>query len=262
VNDAAFFDLDKTLIPGSSLYLLAVGLRRRGMVPARDIAKFAWRQGMFRALGAERKRGMDTAHDAALAFVRGRSRDELKALARDITDQQILPTVYPEMERLIFRHRACGRETYLVTAAPMEMAELVAEALGMKGAVGTIAEVDDTGCYTGRLEGPLVHGHDKAAAVEAFALSAHLDLASSFVYSDSINDRALLERAGHPHAVNPDRRLRKVANRQGWPIVDLRRGRRAVLIGLLPLAGGVAAAAGRVAFGRLRSRGPLLGGAR
>jgi hypothetical protein len=104
------------------------------------------------------------------------------------------------------------------------VAEVVAQGLGMSGALGTRAEVDGEGRYTGRLTGPILHGTAKAAAVEDHALAAGVDLAASSAYSDSINDLPLLELVGKPEAVNPDRRLRKVADKRGWPVRELRGG--------------------------------------
>jgi HAD superfamily hydrolase (TIGR01490 family) len=254
---AAFFDVDKTLLPGSSLYLFARGLYRRGFYSWRDIAWFAYSQFTFRLTGAEGRGGMEAARESALAFVEGKRHDELVRLGHDIVVEVIGPRIYPGMRRVIDAHRLAGDETWLVTAAPRELAAAIARYLGMDGALGTEAELED-GVYTGRLLGSVLHGPAKAEAVARLAAERGIDLAASSAYSDSVNDRPLLESVGHPVAVNPDRMLRQLAAERGWPVRELRRRRRLWLVwlpsGMALAAGAAAVAAWR---GRRRARGTL-----
>jgi HAD superfamily hydrolase (TIGR01490 family) len=228
---AAFFDVDKTLLPGSSLYLFARGLYRRGFYTVRDIVWFALGQFVFRLTGAEGKTGMEAARETALAFVEGKRQVDLVQLGHDIVVEVIGPRIYPGMRKVIDAHHAAGDRTYLVTAAPRDLAEEIAAYLGMDGALGTEAEMVD-GTYTGRMIGPVLHGPVKLEAVLALARKEGIDLASSSAYSDSLNDRPLLEGVGHPVAVNPDRFLRKLAAERGWPVHDFRRNRRLWLVWL------------------------------
>ena len=222
---AAFFDVDKTLLPGSSLYLLARGMYRRGFYTWRDLLGFALGQITFRVTGAEGRRGMEAARESALAFVEGKSQEELIQLGHDVTVEVIGPRIYPGMRRVIDVHHANGDQTYLVTAAPRELAERIAAYLGMDGALGTEAELVD-GVYTGRLIGPVLHGPAKLDAVVQLAEAHGIDLRASSAYSDSVNDRPMLEGVGHPVAVNPDRQLRDLAAQRGWPVQDFRKRRR------------------------------------
>jgi HAD superfamily hydrolase (TIGR01490 family) len=233
---AAFFDVDKTLLPGSSLYLFARGLYRRGFYTLRDIAGFAFGQFVFRLTGAEGQSGMEAARESALAFVEGKHQADLVQLGHDIVVEVIGPRIYPGMRRVIEAHHAAGDRTYLVTAAPHDLADEIAAYLGMDGALGTRAELVD-GTYTGRMLGPVLHGRAKLDAVRELAAEEGIDLRSSSGYSDSVNDRPLLEGVGHPVAVNPDRVLRGLAAERGWPIHDFRRHRR---LWLLWLPSGVA----------------------
>ncbi|MDP1807700.1 MAG: HAD-IB family hydrolase, partial [Acidimicrobiales bacterium] len=213
---AAFFGLD-TLIPGSSLYLLAQGLQRRHFYGRADLAGFAWQRLVFRAsTPAEGPQG------AALSFVAGKHRPELRALAREIADERIVPLVYPDLAEIIEAHRAEGALTFVTTAAPAELAEIVAEGLGMTGGLGTTAEVDAEERYSGRLAGTVLQGEAKAGAVVLHAAYAGIDLSASVAYSDSINDLPLLELVGYAEVVNPDRQLRRVAERRGWKVHDVR----------------------------------------
>ena len=229
---AAFFDLDKTLVPGSSLFLLARGLYDRDFYRARDIARLAWGQVVFQAVGRESRAGMEKSRNAALEFVKGRQAEELRALGREIAEERVLPRVYPDIARIIVQHQEAGDETWLLTATPQELAEIVAAGLGMTGARGTISEVDDAGRYTGALVGEIAHGPAKAKIAEEIAGRRGIDMLGSAAYSDSINDLPLLESVGRPHAVNPDHQLRRVARSRGWPIHELRTRRRALLIGV------------------------------
>jgi HAD superfamily hydrolase (TIGR01490 family) len=245
---AAFFDLDKTLIPGSSLYLLARGLYERDLFRVRDLLRFAFGQLTYR-LSGERARGMDLSRESTLDFVTGRRQEELMEWGREIARDQIFPRVYEDIVRVIDGHRERGDLTFLVTAAPIELAQVVAAGLDMDGAAGTAAEVDKEGYYTGRLAGSVIHGPEKAKAVAELAAQHGVDLVECAAYSDSINDLPLLESVGYPHAVNPEGELRRLALRRGWPIHELRSRRKALLIGIPAGLGGVTLLGSGIALG-------------
>jgi len=245
---AAFFDLDKTLIPGSSLFLLARGLYARDLFRVRDIIRFAWGQAIFRLRG-EAQRGMDMSRESTLEFVVGRNQQELLDWGQEIAADQIMPRVYEDIVKVINDHRQRGELTFLLTAAPIELATTIAEALSMTGAVGTVSEVDGDGNYTGRLVGAVTHGPEKAKAAAENATRHGIDLLHCSAYSDSINDLPLLESVGYPHAVNPDRELRRIAMHRGWPIHELRTRRKALLVGIPAGLGGATLLGGGIAIG-------------
>jgi HAD superfamily hydrolase (TIGR01490 family) len=250
---AAFFDLDKTLIPGSSLFLLARGMYARDYYRVRDIARFGWQQLMFRVSG-ESEKGVDSSRESTLEFVTGRPVRELQEMGKEIAEERILPRVYEGLARVIEHHRDVGDLTFLCTASPVELADLIAESLEMTGALGTRAEVEN-GRYTGRLspEGVL-HGESKAAAVADLASRMDIDLEESYAYSDSINDLPLLELVGHPIAVNPDADLKRAARECGWPVYELRTRRPLLLFGIPSAFAAVAIFGGGVAVGSWLSR--------
>ena len=250
---AAFFDLDRTLIPGSSLFLLARGAYERDMFRVRDIIRFAYGQAMFRLAG-ERKKNMDSSRDSTLSFVTGRKQAELLEMGRQIVEERILPRVYSDIVDVIEGHQEQGDMTYLVTAAPIELAAEIARAHGMNGAIATVSEVDDAGYYTGRLIGDVMHGEAKAKAVAEVAAENGLDLAECAAYSDSINDLPLLDSVGYPHAVNPEGELRRIALQKGWPIHELRTRRRALLIGIPAGLGGATVFASGIGLGMWMER--------
>lgn len=222
---AAFFDLDNTLIPGSSLFLLARGLHEREFCGTQDMLRFACQQAVLRLTRTERPVGQRTSREAALEFVQGRYRADVQDLAEGISDERILPRVYPAIADVVRAHHQAGDLTFIATAAPAELAQILAQRLGMTGGLGTSAEVDDAGRYSGRLGGSVLHGVAKAEAVAAHAARAGIDLSMSVAYSDSINDLPLLELVGRAEVVNPDRKLRQVADARGWPVREVRHSR-------------------------------------
>jgi HAD superfamily hydrolase (TIGR01490 family) len=214
----AFFDVDNTIIRGASAFHLAVGLYRRGLLRVPDIAKFAVHQARYRTFG-ENRRQMDEVRAAALAIVRGHSVREMGLIAEDVYDQVMTLRIYPGARRLLDAHRAAGHRVWLVTAGPREVGEIIARKLGAAGALGTIVEQVD-GRYTGRLCGDLLHGAAKAEAVTLLAEREGIDLGSSYAYGDSTHDVPILSLVGNPVAINPDRRLRRHAERVGWPVQE------------------------------------------
>ncbi|MDN5761245.1 MAG: HAD-IB family hydrolase [Microlunatus sp.] len=241
---AAFFDLDNTMIQGASLYYLAKGLYQRDFFPTRMILRGLWLQAYFRFIGRENPEHIAEAQASTLAFITGHTVTELQRAGEEIYEESIAPRIWPGTRAIAQMHLDAGHQVWLVTAAPAEIAGIIAARLGITGALGSQAEHVD-GTYTGRLDGGLLHGPAKATAVADLADRHGFDLARCFAYSDSYNDLPLLSLVGHPCAINPDRRLLSYAEEQDWQIRDYRTGRRAVKVG----AGTVGATAGAVMAG-------------
>ncbi len=244
---AAFFDVDNTLMRGASIYHFARGLAARKMFGPRDLARLTWSQLAFRLRGAENADHIDAAREAALAFVAGHRIDDVVQLGEEIYDDTMADRIWEGARELTQQHLQAGQRVWLVTATPVELANILASRLGLTGALGTVAETAD-GVYTGRLVGGLLHGQAKAAAITALAEREGLDLARCSAYSDSANDLPMLELVGHPSAVNPDSGLLRQARDRNWPVHEFRSGRRATLIAL-PLAAGAGAVAGGITAG-------------
>jgi len=253
---AAFFDVDNTLMRGASIYHFARGLAARKMFGPKDMAAMVWGQLAFRLRGAENADHIDAARQAALAFVTGHKVEDIVRLGEEIYDDTMADRIWSGARQLVQHHLDAGQRVWLVTATPVELANILARRLGLTGALGTVAESVD-GVYTGRLVGGLLHGQAKAAAIQALAEREGLDLARSSAYSDSANDLPMLSLVGYPSAVNPDPELRAAARERGWPMHDFRSGRRATLVAL-PVAAGVGALAGGLAAGLAlrKRRGP------
>ncbi len=249
---AAFFDLDNTMIKGASMFHLARGLYRHGFFGTRVIAKGVWLQVYFRVVGRENPSHIEHARSSSLSFIEGHTVAELEAIGQETYEDAIHARIWPGTRALAQQHLDAGQQAWLVTAAPVEMAGIIAARLGLNGALGTTAEHVD-GVYTGQLRGELLHGAAKADAVRALALEEGLDLDQCAAYSDSFNDLPMLSLVGHPGVINPDQRLRRHALQQGWPVRDFRRGRRAGRAGLLG-AGAAGGAGGALAVGLVLRR--------
>ena len=210
---AAFFDVDNTLMQGASIFHLARGLHRREFFTTREILGAAWKQAYFRIVGVEDPEHVADARNSALGFIAGHTVEELESLSQEIFDEAMAHRIWPGTRALAQLHLDQGQRVWLVTAAPVEIARVIAHRLGLTGAMGTVAEHVD-GVYTGRLVGDMLHGPAKAEAVRALAAQEGLDLARCSAYSDSYNDLPMLSMVGDACAINPDARLRAHARAQ------------------------------------------------
>src|SRR6476620_11282856 len=224
-TSAAFFDVDNTVMQGASIFHLARGLHRREFFTTREILGAAWKQAYFRIVGVEDPEHVAEARASALGFIAGHAVTELEELAEEIFDEGMAHRIWPGTRALAQLHLDEGQRVWLVTAAPIEIAQIIARRLGLTGALGTVAEHAD-GIYTGHLVGDLLHGPAKGEAVKALAARENLDLAACSAYSDSYNDLPMLALVGDPCAINPDARLRAHARAMGWRVRDHRDRRR------------------------------------
>ena len=251
---AAFFDIDNTVVRGASIFYLAMGLARRKFFTRRDVVGFVRNQVRFRMVGAEDMGQMADATEMALGFVEGHAVTEVVTMGREIFDETIAAKVYPGTLAQARGHLDSGQRVWLVSAAPVELATIIAKRLGLTGALGTVSEIEN-GIYTGRLIGVPLHGPAKAEAIKALAEREGLDLSRCAAYSDSSNDIPMLSLVGDPCAINPDAKLRRHARDMGWRIQDYRTGRKAAIVGVPVVAGaGMAAGVAAVAVALERKR--------
>lgn len=244
---AAFFDVDNTLIHGSSMVHFGRGLASRNYFTYRDVVGFVYAQAKFQLTGRENSEDVAAVRRKALAFIEGRPVSELVALGEEIYDEIIADKIWPGTRALAQMHLDAGQQVWLVTATPHELADTIARRLGLTGALGTVAESVD-GVFTGRLVGEILHGPGKAHAVRALAIREGLNLRRCTAYSDSFNDVPMLSLVGTAVAINPDAALRATARARGWEIRDFRTARKAARIGVpsalaLGAVGGALAAA-------------------
>jgi HAD superfamily hydrolase (TIGR01490 family) len=221
---AAFFDVDNTLIRGSTIYFLGRGMYQRGYFTKKDISRFVLANLRFRLTGKENKEEIARFQKSATDFIGGHSVKDIEAIGQEIYDEYVSPAIWQGTIEIAQKHLSSNEEVWLVTAAPEDMAVLIAKRLGLTGALGSKAEIKD-GAYTGAMLGALLHGKEKVIAVQDLAQRTGLDLAECYAYSDSHNDLPLLQCVGHPSAINPDAILGLRAMAEGWPIYDFRKAR-------------------------------------
>jgi len=238
---AAFFDLDRTLIAGSSVFVVAIAARNAGLVSSRQFARDAGSALWFKLAGASDDTS-DEVRRRILGAVAGVRQDDLLALNAEVLPK-LLAKIRPEARRLLDLHRHAGRASYIVSASPVEIVEPLAKALGMTAGIGTRSTIVD-GIYTGELDGPFCYGAGKVEAITEVARWDGLDLTQCYAYSDSASDLPMLTAVGHPVAVNPDSHLRAHAKAHQWLIRDYRTGRKVVAVGAKAAAAGAIGAAG------------------
>lgn len=238
-SEAAFFDLDRTLMAGSSGMHFARAAYRSGMVGRARLARWGMEHVRFRLRGSTDARTAQVLSQVKelLAGVPERS---IERMGPDLL-AGVLPRIYPEMLDEVRAHQDAGRRTFIVSAAGNGLVEMLARVLGMDGGIGTRYEVDREGVLTGRIVEPFVYGDGKVAAMRRFADEHDVDLQRSLAYSDSASDLPMLRAVGNPVAVNPDPELARIAATQGWRIMRFEKLGRRLAIGGVTL---VAAASG------------------
>lgn len=220
-KSAAFFDLDNTLLRGSSTFLFGKEAFKLNFFSRRDFWRFGAQQLRFiwRGESADMLKHIE---DRAMSLAIGQSASELESLIETVWQNQISKRLWPETVRIAQEHVVAGREVWIVTASPVQMGEFIASKLGLTGALGTILEIKDDK-LTGEFIGRPLHGKRKAKAVRELAKERSISLRRSYAYSDSQNDLHMLARVGHPVAVNPDKVLKRYAKAAGWKILDFKK---------------------------------------
>ncbi len=246
---AAFFDLDRTLIEGSSALHFGRAAYKRGMLSRRGLVRGAWANLRFRLQGSTDEK-TEELRQGILDAIAGQRVIDLQRLGPDVL-AGILPLLYKQVLDEAWAHQDAGRPAYIVTAASHELAEVLASVLVLDGGIGMRSEVRD-GVYTGEPDGPFTYREGKAEAITELARREGIDLAASYAYSDSESDLPMMRAVGYPVAVNPDAALAKVAREQGWRVMRFDRlgpilkiGAGVLAVGLVGGGGGYAAARAR-----------------
>jgi HAD superfamily hydrolase (TIGR01490 family) len=246
---AAFFDLDKTLMAGSSGMQFARVAARGGVVSRRQLWGWGVEHLRYRLRGTTDERTNEVLK-VARELISGVPATTIERMGPEVM-AAILPRVYPQMLEEVHAHQDAGRPTFIVSAAGNDVVETLATVLGMEGGIGTRYEVGADGNFTGRLDGPFVYGPGKVTAMENFARRHDIDLATSYAYSDSESDLPMLRAVGNPVAVNPDPPLAAIAKEEDWQTLRFERlGRRLTAIAVTMIATIAGFGASRVAAHR------------
>ena len=247
MQEAAFFDLDKTIIAKSAVLAFGRPLYREGLLSRRTILRGMYSQVVFMLVGADEDR-MERLRESMLSLIKGWNRDHVASIVRETLDEIITPIVFQEALDLFTLHQQEGRPVVIVSSSPEEVVGPLAEYLGADDFIATRSEIDAEGCYTGELDF-YAYGPHKADAIREYASARGIDLEASYSYSDSITDVPMLEVVGHPVVVNADRELAKYANERGWEQLSFSRpvrlrdrvpvpsGQSAIALGALAAAG-------------------------
>ena len=249
--EAAFFDLDKTIVARSSPLALGRSFFKEGLITRSALLKSAYAQLMIQIMGADEGK-MERIRREAAKLTEGWEAENVKRIVTEVLDEVISPFIYAEALELIRDHRAAGRLVCLVSSSPEEIVEPMAKLLNIDLWIASQPRLVN-GRYTGQLDF-YAFGERKAEAMQALAEVEGVELERSFAYSDSITDRPMLEAVGNPVVVNPDKELRRVAARNGWRVEAFRnpiplRGRLPQLMApevspVMALGAGLTAAAG------------------
>jgi HAD superfamily hydrolase (TIGR01490 family) len=248
---AAFFDLDRTIISGSSMFTFGLVAYKGGLVTKAELIRDAQNAIAFKMSGASDEK-TEAVKDRILQAIEGVPVTTLTAMADEIIPR-LMHDVRREARGLIDLHTDAGRDTYIVSASPIEIIGKFAEMLDMTGGIGTVGEIRD-GIYTGKLAQPFCYGEGKADALHRIAEEHGYDLEASYAYTDSAGDMPMLEAVGHPVAVNPDKALETVAYHRGWPIVEFSRTRKKVIKRTTAGTGAAALAGASFALGWYTSK--------
>ncbi len=244
-RSAAFFDLDRTLMQGSSAFQFGRAAYRAGLMGRRQLVADAWANVRFRLRGSTDK-DTEALRDRISASLEGVRVRDLERLGADVL-AGVLPRIYPQMLAVAYEHQDAGRRIYIVTAASEELADLLAYVLRFDGAIGSRFSEVVNGVHTGRPAGLFIYRTGKAIAISELAAREGIELEDSYAYSDSESDLPMLRAVGHPVVVNPDPALTRIARTEGWAVLRFERlGRRlkagAALVGAAA-AGGIGSAA-------------------
>ncbi len=228
-ESAAFFDLDRTLMSGSSAFYFGKAAYREGLLPMKRLVADGTAALTFRLFGATDEQS-EAVRERLLATVAGLEAEKLTSLAPGVIEE-LLPKIKPEANALLDMHREAGRDVYIISASPIEIVGELARALQITGGLGTQSEIVD-GVYTGNLAAPFCYGEGKADVIRRLSAELGYDLSRSYSYSDSASDLPMMQIVGHPVAVNPDRSLMAIAHRRGWPVVEFDRSQKKIMRGV------------------------------
>lgn len=220
---AAFFDLDKTVIAKSSTLTFGRSFYQGGLINRRAVLRTAYAQFLYLLGGADHDQ-MERMREYLSALCRGWNVEQVKEIVAETIHDLIDPIIYDEAAALIEKHHLAGRDVVVVSTSGTEVVEPIGELIGADRVVATRMVVED-GCFTGEVE-YYAYGPTKAEAIAELAESEGYDLSRCYAYSDSGTDVPMLEVVGYPHAVNPDRTLRKEAVARGWPTLSFSRAVR------------------------------------
>jgi HAD superfamily hydrolase (TIGR01490 family) len=216
VTEAAFFDLDKTVIAKASMVAFGRPFYREGLISRALMLRAVWGQLVYMHLGASEEK-LARMRESVLALTKGWDQARIRSIVAETLEAVVEPIIYAEAADLIEEHKAAGRLVVIISASPSEIVEPLGRYLDVDRVIASEALVDGEGRYTGEMAF-YAYGPHKAEAMRELAADVGIDLAASYAYSDSATDIPMLEAVGHPVVVNPDRPLARWATQHGWEV--------------------------------------------
>jgi HAD superfamily hydrolase (TIGR01490 family) len=214
--EAAFFDLDKTVIASASMVAFGRRFYDAGLISRRTVLRGLWGQLVYLHLGASEEK-LTRMRETVLTLTRGWDQGRVSSIVEDALTSVVEPIIYAEALELMAEHRRAGRRIVIVSASPEEIVIPIGRLLDVDEVLASRAQVDPGGRYTGEMAF-YAYGPFKVDAMVQLADKSGIDLAESWAYSDSYTDLPMLEAVGHPVAVNPDRPLAKAARDREWEV--------------------------------------------
>lgn len=257
---AAFFDLDRTLMEGSSAFQFGRAAYRAGLLSRRQLIADGWANLRFRLRGASDE-ATHALRDRISGSLRGVRVRDMERLGAPVL-AGVLPRIYPPVLAIAHEHQDAGREAFITTAASQELADILARVLALDGGIGSQFSGVADGVYTGEPAGLFIYGPDKALAIERLAAERGFDLAECYAYSDSASDLPMLRLVGHAVVVNPDHELLRVAREEGWEVLRFDRLGRTLKTAVALMGAATAGGIGSAVVARRRALLAQLGSAR
>lgn len=206
--------MDKTILSRNSAELYIRWQRARGEATAWDQIKLAswllqYGVGLLDAPRVARK---------LVAGYAGTSEEVLRARCREWFSESVRDFIAPSARRAVEAHKARGDLTAIVTASTYYASEPLQGELGLDLTIATELEIDEQGRLTGRYVEPLCYGEGKVERARRRLAELGYSVSEASFYSDSVTDLPLFEVVGSRTAVNPDRKLARIARARGWNV--------------------------------------------
>ena len=214
----ALFDLDNTLLAGDSDYLWGCFLASKGLVD-----KHIYEEANLRFY-EDYKQGTLDIHEFlsfALTPLSENDANDLRAMHEEFMEQHIKPIMSLTGKDKIEEHRAKGDHLLIITATNSFVTGPIAKAFGINDLIATEPEMEN-GQYTGKIDGIPCFQDGKITKLNKWLENSSMNLEGSYFYSDSHNDLPLLKQVSNPVAVDPDEKLKALAEERKWPILSFK----------------------------------------
>lgn len=213
---AAFFDLDRTLLDVNSAGLWAKHELLGGNISVRQFGRVLLWNTLYHLSLID----IETAFREAVAHYRGRLYRDLEEETRRWFKREVAHRIRPGARRALREHRERGHHLVLLTSASAFEARAAKDTWALDDCISNDFPTDDRGKLLGTFVPPLCYGPGKVRRAEAWSAEREIELAQCYFYTDSLTDVPMLQAVGHPRVVSPDPRLRRMARRKDWPILQ------------------------------------------